>query len=227
MCKFPELSIGGRLKFFLNKWQQITQDQWVLATIKEGLKLEFLTKPPFSGIRQTNVNALNLDIIQLEVNNLLQKGAIEPVPPDRFLLNIISFTKKIRGTKTSNKLETTKQVSTETTFQDGLLKQRQESRSVRRLGVINRFERCVPSCTPACSSQEVSSLLYTGEGLSVRMAMLRSNSSTEKFHENSNSDSSTSQNAKFEASSLSRRLVSSKLDQGNAYERQKQERSIS
>ena len=52
------------------------------------------------------------------------------------------------------------------------------------------------------------------------MSMLRSNSSTEKFHENSNGDSSTSQNTKFEASSLSRRLVSSSSDQGNAYERQ-------
>ena len=38
----------------------ITDDQWAISTIKDGLKLEFLEKPPFSGIRETVVNAINL-----------------------------------------------------------------------------------------------------------------------------------------------------------------------
>ena len=80
MCKFPEIPVGGRLKFFLNQWQKITQDRWVLSVMKEGLKLEFISKPPFSGVRQTNASAQNLSILQLEVDKLLQKGAIEPVP---------------------------------------------------------------------------------------------------------------------------------------------------
>lgn len=81
MCKFPEIPVGGRLKFFVHEWEKITQDQWILSVLREGLKLEFTTKPPFSGVRQTNVNAQNAAILQLEVEKLLQKGAIEPVTP--------------------------------------------------------------------------------------------------------------------------------------------------
>lgn len=82
MCKFPEIPVGGRLKFFVHEWEKITQDQWVLSVIREGLKFEFMAKPPFSGIRHTNVNAQNASILLLEVKKLLQKGAIEPVPPE-------------------------------------------------------------------------------------------------------------------------------------------------
>ena len=78
--RFPEIPVGGRLKFFHREWQKITQDQWVLSTIKEGLKLEFIAKPPFSGIRKTNVNVQNSNIFLSEVDKLLEKGAIEPVP---------------------------------------------------------------------------------------------------------------------------------------------------
>ena len=60
---------------------KITQDQWILSVLREGLKLDFKTKPPFSGVRHTNVNAQNPAILQLEVEKILQKDAIEHVPP--------------------------------------------------------------------------------------------------------------------------------------------------
>ena len=69
------------LRYFVHEWEKITQDQWILSVLREGLKLDFMTKPPFSGVRHTNVNAQNAAILQSEVEKLLQKGAIEPVPP--------------------------------------------------------------------------------------------------------------------------------------------------
>ena len=78
--QFPEIPVGGRLKFFVEQWKMITDDQWVISTIKDGLKLEFLEIPPFSGIRETVVNAQNQFILQQEVEKLLEKGAIESVP---------------------------------------------------------------------------------------------------------------------------------------------------
>ena len=81
MCKFPEIPVGGRLKFFLNQWQKNnSRSLGSFNNKKEGLKLEFISNPPFSGVRQTNASAQNLSILQLEVDKLLQKGAIEPVP---------------------------------------------------------------------------------------------------------------------------------------------------
>jgi hypothetical protein len=47
-----EIPIGGRLRFFLENWNKITDDQWVLSIILEGYKLEFIQKPPQSKIRK-------------------------------------------------------------------------------------------------------------------------------------------------------------------------------
>ncbi|MCG8045731.1 MAG: hypothetical protein JAY66_08610 [Candidatus Thiodiazotropha taylori] len=80
MGQFPEIPVGGRLKFFVDQWKLITDDQWVISTIRDGLKLEFLKIPPFSGIKETVVNVQNHFILQQEVEKLLEKGAIEPVP---------------------------------------------------------------------------------------------------------------------------------------------------
>ena len=73
---FPKIPIGSRLSHFLKEWEQITQDRWILSIIREGYKLEFLQKPPFLGIKETVVSAKNINIINLEINSLLEKGAI-------------------------------------------------------------------------------------------------------------------------------------------------------
>ena len=78
---FPQIPVGGRLKYFVHEWEKITQGQLILSVLREGVKLDFMTKPPFSEVRHTNVNAQNAAILQSEVEKLLQKDAIEPVPP--------------------------------------------------------------------------------------------------------------------------------------------------
>lgn len=76
-----EIPVGGRLKYFINHWEQITDDKWVLSVIKKGYKLEFVKIPPNTGIRQTRVSAKHTIILLQEVEKLLEKQAIEPVPP--------------------------------------------------------------------------------------------------------------------------------------------------
>ena len=78
--RYPEIPVGGRLKFFIDQWKQITDDKWVLSTIANGYKLEFQSLPPFSGIRETVVIANNQAILNLEIESLLQNAVIEPVP---------------------------------------------------------------------------------------------------------------------------------------------------
>ena len=75
----PQIPVGGRLRFFIKEWKKITDDKWILQTLKEGLKLEFQSKPHWTGIKQTPVNAQSLPIILSEVDDLLRKGAIETV----------------------------------------------------------------------------------------------------------------------------------------------------
>ena len=77
---YPQIPVGGRLQFFIKEWEKITVDKWVLSTIAEGLKFEFISKPKWIGIKETCVPVKNLPIILTEVESLLEKGAIEPVP---------------------------------------------------------------------------------------------------------------------------------------------------
>ncbi|XP_073400068.1 lamina-associated polypeptide 2, isoforms alpha/zeta-like [Dendrobates tinctorius] len=37
--------VGGRLRFFYPKWEQISSNPWILSIIKEGMKIEFLQNP--------------------------------------------------------------------------------------------------------------------------------------------------------------------------------------
>lgn len=76
---FPEIPVGGRLVHFFPKWEEITNDKWVLAIIQNGYKLEFLQKPPFLGVKKTFVNVTNLELLKQEVKNLLEKDAVEIV----------------------------------------------------------------------------------------------------------------------------------------------------
>ena len=85
IAKSPEIPVGGRLAHFLPEWEKITSDKWVLEVIREGYKLEFLEKPPFLGIKPTNVPQKDQILISEEIEKLLQKNAIEVVDPERCL----------------------------------------------------------------------------------------------------------------------------------------------
>ena len=88
----------GVVSDFSWKIGKIINDQWVLAVIKEGYKLEFTQNPPQSGIRETLVPSRNLDILNAEVAELLRKNAIETVPMNArecgFYSTFFSGTKK-------------------------------------------------------------------------------------------------------------------------------------
>lgn len=76
----PHIPVGGRLQNYIHNWEKITNDQWVLDTIKNGLKIEFMQIPKFAGIKQTRVHPERLNVLLGEVETLLEKGVIEPVP---------------------------------------------------------------------------------------------------------------------------------------------------
>lgn len=67
------------MRLFQKNWEKITSDQWVLSTIKEGYKLEFLQIPQDTGIRPTVVPVRDQGLILQEINSLILKDAIEKV----------------------------------------------------------------------------------------------------------------------------------------------------
>ena len=88
--------ILGRLKYFVTNWKKFTCDPFILQTI-QGLKIQFNQKPfqlkpritPSFGIERAQ-------IIQKEIDNLLEKGAIIPAVPvkGQFVSSIFLVDKK-------------------------------------------------------------------------------------------------------------------------------------
>lgn len=79
----PQIPVGGRLKHFVQNWEQITDENWVLSILRTGLKIDFMEEPVFSGIKETRVPKHQMSLILSEVESLLEKGAIEKIPQNQ------------------------------------------------------------------------------------------------------------------------------------------------
>ena len=82
--------IAGRLAYFKDNWSRVSQDQWILDTIR-GYKIEFVTQPtqerqPRAGMSSTSEQMLLAE----EMAKLLTKGAVTEVPPERKPLGFYS-----------------------------------------------------------------------------------------------------------------------------------------
>ncbi|CAH1242857.1 TNKS2 [Branchiostoma lanceolatum] len=91
---------GGRLVHFLQKWQQLTSDPWVLQCVR-GYKLEFATTPPIQR-RLPSCRARGpqqVEVLNEEVGVLLSKGAIREVPyhSTQFVSTLFTVPKKTGG----------------------------------------------------------------------------------------------------------------------------------
>lgn len=72
----PHIPVGGLLQHVCHQLEKIADDKWVLQTLKENLKLEFLNFPIQTDLCRTNAKFCILE----EVKKILEKGVIEPVP---------------------------------------------------------------------------------------------------------------------------------------------------
>ena len=130
----------------------------------------------------------------------------------RFLLNIFPSTQEIRRPQTSYTSASSQQVSQETTLQNGFFKHSVESNSTGRLGHKSRLDRCLHAHTHSQGSQEISKVLYSGQGVPIHLPLFRSSSGPQGVHKGGVCSSGTPQNSKFTSSCLPRRLVPSESD---------------
>lgn len=75
------LPVGGRLITFKHFWRLHVKDHWVSQVIEDGYKIDFSELPHFEGVKETKLAQKSLLVLLQEVDELLQKQAIEPVPP--------------------------------------------------------------------------------------------------------------------------------------------------
>ena len=91
-------SFGGRISRYIDAWQDITRDPWILHTVQHGLTLDFLSQPTQLKIP---INALmnneQTKICDEEIASLIEKGAIVQVCDYEFVSGFFLVPKSSGG----------------------------------------------------------------------------------------------------------------------------------
>ena len=217
MCKFPEIPVGGRLNFFLNQWQRIRS----LGSFsnKRGPKTGIHFKTTLLRSSTNKCLCPKFKYFTVGGRQVTAKRCNRTCPfrsnANRFLFNIFPCHQENRRVKASDKSETIKQVSAETSFQNGLFKQGQEPSSTRRLGNFPRFKDAYLHIPLHVAHRKYLRFYINGKAYQFTCLCFGTNQAPRNFTKNSDCNSSTSQNAEFANGSVSRRLVSGQSGQTN------------
>lgn len=98
VLKIDHLPLAGRLKHCMANWELICVDLWVLGMVR-GAHLDFGT-PPFqeSVPLPHSFSPEEASLVEMEVQEMLQKGAVHKVPPEQshkgFISNLFLVPKK-------------------------------------------------------------------------------------------------------------------------------------
>ncbi|XP_073692680.1 uncharacterized protein [Garra rufa] len=72
----------GSLMNQVAAWRSVSAPEWVIRTIMKGYRLQFATKPPlFNGVISSHTEESSAHILKDEISALLEKGAVQVVPP--------------------------------------------------------------------------------------------------------------------------------------------------
>ena len=97
---FPEIPVGGRLRFFLHRWKKITSDPSILDIVS-GMHIELCDLPRQHRPPQPlSLSPEEIDAGNEHIQTLLQKRAIVPAPdyqPNQFLSNVFLVPKRDGG----------------------------------------------------------------------------------------------------------------------------------
>ncbi len=102
-CLQPHIPVAGRLRHFLPFWESITDSEWVLSIVKNGYFIELMHPPPLTGVRRTSMKPDTRAVMDGEVVDLQEKGAVVPVPSGQegsgFYSTYFSVPKKDGGSR--------------------------------------------------------------------------------------------------------------------------------
>ncbi len=84
MAAHPTTEPLKPLRQFISTWKVIPGiSRWLLSVIERGYTLQFRRRPPrFNGVVQSLTSPRNAQALRQEIGCLLEKGAVERVPPN-------------------------------------------------------------------------------------------------------------------------------------------------
>ena len=72
-----QLHVGGRLRHFVQNWETLIKDPWVLDLIHNGLELELSSEPGPNPVEEFPISDKDFHILMEEVTEMESKGAVE------------------------------------------------------------------------------------------------------------------------------------------------------
>ena len=205
---YSDIPVGGRLAHFVEKWEEITDNKWVLSNVRHRFRIPFSKIPPLSSV-PIRMSQSSSPFIREEIENLLNKQAVERVQnpgtpgfyswiflvPKKICLIIDLSLLNRYIKKQSFKMETVKSV-----------------RQAMRLGCLHRLNRCIPTCSDTSSIPEVSSFRSRRSGLSLHGLTVRNVSKSVDILETDGRYSSVSTPTCHISLPIPRRLADQKSD---------------
>ena len=73
-----DIPVGERLTHFAGKWEEITDNKWVLSIVRNGFRIPFIKIPPLSSVPIRMSQSFS-PFLREEIENLLNKRAVERV----------------------------------------------------------------------------------------------------------------------------------------------------
>ncbi|KZS19016.1 Uncharacterized protein APZ42_014682 [Daphnia magna] len=74
------IKVGARMKSFANQWERITDDQWILDIVYNGLKINFLSQPFQRAFPpKVTMSEEMRKICQAEISSLIEKRAVTEI----------------------------------------------------------------------------------------------------------------------------------------------------
>ena len=169
--------VGGRISLFVDKWQEVTVDTFVLSVIKNGFQISVQNHFP-GVIRKVTVTPQDPEVIlriQEEIRDLVSKNAIVQINdlPSLCLSPDFRYPQKVWGSSSYFEPQGVQSVHFHSALQDGDPECDSTTAVSKRLGCFNRFEGCLPSRSDPSVIQEVSGLSVHGQDLSVQGSAVR------------------------------------------------------
>ena len=75
---WPDIPVGGRLAHFVEQWEELTENKWVLSIVQNSFRISFRLAPPLSVV-PTSLSQSSSPLLREEIVELLQKWAVERV----------------------------------------------------------------------------------------------------------------------------------------------------
>ena len=99
----PQVPLAGRLKYFQENWKILTNDSAILDLV-QGYKIPFMGRVPPCQLSPPNplrMSSAEQQIIDQEISNMLEKGAISKATPckNQFLSTLFIVKKRDGGNR--------------------------------------------------------------------------------------------------------------------------------